>query len=271
MAAEPPAILKTIKKLITRKNFSETDFIYDFFLKEKAGSSKERVLIDVGAHYGLTMLKFAEAGWKVICFEPDDNNRAVLEKLVSDKKLKDVIVDGRAVSDHEGMAKYYSSDVSTGISGLLKFHPSHREAKNVEIVTLSSFCKENKITGIDFLKIDTEGNDLKVIKGLDLNRNRPKVIICEYEDAKTQLAGYSKVDMTEYIEAGGYRCIISEWYPVVEYGTKHKWRRLTDDIKLVDGNSWGNIIAAEPETHQSLLKAITGRASLRKNLILSRK
>jgi FkbM family methyltransferase len=271
MEGQPPAILRAIKRLITRKSFSEPDFIFNIFLKQKDRKSEERILIDVGAHYGISMLKFAKSGWKVFCFEPDDKNRAVLEKTILKNGLKNVVVESRAVSDANGRAKYYSSDISSGISSLLKFHPSHKEAKEVEITALSSYCNEHKIGHIDFLKIDTEGNDLKVIEGLDLKNNRPKIILCEYEDSKTRLIGYSKENMISCLEVNGYRCLISEWYPIVEYGTRHRWRKLTDDITLVADNSWGNIIAAEPDFHILLLNAIKKSFAFRKNIYLTGK
>jgi FkbM family methyltransferase len=252
----PPKILQVVRRLIATKNFSEQDFIYDYFSKLSYNKQEELVLIDAGAHYGISMLRFAKSGWKVYCFEPDDNNRGILEKNIRDNELKNVIVDGRALSDTETKAKYYASEVSSGISSLIKFHPSHKELKEVDTVTLSSYCTGNDIDHIDFLKIDTEGYDLKVIKGLDLKKIRPKVILCEYEDSKTRLIGYSKEDMIKHLEASDYRCIISEWHPVVEYGTRHKWKKITDDITLVDDNSWGNIIAVEPELYRLFINAI---------------
>ena len=36
------------------------------------------VMIDVGAHHGSSLKKFAEAGWKIYAFEPDKNNRKIL-------------------------------------------------------------------------------------------------------------------------------------------------------------------------------------------------
>ena len=266
---KPYKILTSIKRLITRKNFSEQDLIYDLFSKLSHKKPDDRILIDVGAHYGISMLKFAKSDWTVYCFEPDDNNRSVLEKNIREHKLKKVFVDGRAVSYAETRAKYYISEISSGISSLIKFHPSHKEAKEVETTTLSAFCIKKSISNIDFLKFDTEGNDLKVIEGLDMKNNRPKIVLCEYEDAKTRLIGYSKEDMIKYLETFGYRCIISEWYPIVKYGTKHRWKKITDEITLVDNNSWGNIIAIEPELYQLFIKTINKSLRFkRKNLNL---
>ncbi len=262
-----PKILKSIKRMITRKNLSEHNLIFDFFLRLPHKNPQDRILIDVGAHYGISMLKFARSGWTVYCFEPDDNNRYILEKTILENKLKKVIVDNRAVSDVEKRVKYYTSEISDGISSMIRFHESHKEAKEVETITLSSFCKVNDICNIDFLKIDTEGNDLRVIEGLDLTHNRPTVILCEYEDAKTRLIGYTKEEMIKYLEENGYRWIISEWYPIVEYGIRHQWKKLTDDILLVDNKSWGNIIATQPEYYQHLIDATKRKLKYKRNCI----
>ena len=42
----------------------------------------------------------------------------------------------------------------------------------------------------------------------------------------------------------GYKIIVSERYPITEYGSVHKWRRLLfSDFDAIDPNGWGNIIA----------------------------
>lgn len=66
------------------------------------------------------------------------------------------------------------------VSSLNKFsknideaYPGYREAhchviKKIKIktITLNKFCKFNKINNIQYLHIDTQGNDLKILKGL---------------------------------------------------------------------------------------------------------
>ena len=51
--------------------------------------------------------------------------------------------------------------------------PIIRRYEWVDVVTLDKYCKDNGINHIDFLKVDTEGGDLRVLQGassmLDLN------------------------------------------------------------------------------------------------------
>ena len=57
---------------------------------------------------------------------------------------------------------------------------------NVQTQTLDNFCLSNKIENIDVLKIDTEGNDLNVLKGAKklLSENKIKAIYTEISDTK---------------------------------------------------------------------------------------
>ena len=57
---------------------------------------------------------------------------------------------------------------------------------NVQTQTLDSFCLEKKINNIDVLKIDTEGNELNVLKGAKklLEQNKINIIYVEISETK---------------------------------------------------------------------------------------
>src|SRR3546814_10789692 len=123
-------------------------------------------MVDVGAHFGIELAMFAGLGWQVYAFEPDPKNRRQL--VTSFGNHPRVAIDARAVSDVAGQElAFYTSDVSTGISGLSAFHASHIETQKVVTTTIADYVAEQAIARIDFLKIDVEGFDFFVIKGID--------------------------------------------------------------------------------------------------------
>ena len=203
------------------------------------------VMIDVGAHVGGSLIKFAQSGWKIFAFEPDNQNRKKLEKLCSREDLINVKIDSRAVSNEKNKKlKFFRSDLSSGISGLSAFHSSHKSVQEVETITLDEFCKNNKIHNVNFLKIDTEGWDLFVLKGFPFERIKPDVIMAEFEDKKTIPLGYNFDEMAQYLVDQGYYVAVSEWYPVIQYGGMHKFRQISEyPVNLCDSMATGNLIA----------------------------
>ena len=204
-------------------------------------------MIDVGAHVGTALAPFASAGWQVVAFEPDSVNRRNLEE--SFRSFPNVSIDPRALADEpRKAATLFRSDVSTGISSLTPFHPSHVAADTTEVTTLEQVSEDRSIQSLDFLKIDTEGYDLPVLKGLPWRTLKPRVILCEFEDTKTLPLGYSFRDLADFLQERGYKLIVSEWYPVKRYGGRHQWRRFAlYPCQLVDPRCWGNIIGTDSD------------------------
>lgn len=213
--------------------------------------SDQRVMVDVGAHYGGSAAGFLRRGWKVIAFEPDPHNRQHLAERLGDSPA--LVIDPRAVSDQPAEKRpFYASDVSTGISGLHSFHETHHQVAAVEVTTLAQALAEHGVFHVNFLKIDTEGHDLPVLRGLDWQRIVPDVILCEFEDSKSQPLGYAYHDMAGFLVDKGYTVYVSEWYPIIAYGQQHTWRRLMRyPAELATADAWGNLVAFQeppPET-----------------------
>ena len=85
----------------------------------------------------------------------------------------------KAVSNYEGKATFnVAGQCDWGCSSLLEFSDRSKvdwpgrtdfvvtQKIEVEVIRLDKFVKENSITKIDYLHIDTQGSDLNVLKGL---------------------------------------------------------------------------------------------------------
>lgn len=212
------------------------------------------IMFDVGAHHGTSLLPFAHSGWRIFAFEPDRSNRPKLMEVIQKEGLSDLVcVDERAVSDRSGMSiPFYSSNVSSGISGLSRFHSSHRSEYLVETTTLSDFVDQHSIDDVAFLKIDVEGFDLHVLRGFPWHNLRPKIVECEFEDRKTLPLGYSFHDIAGKLLDLGYRVYVSEWHPIQRYGIRHDWARLKEyPCELASDDAWGNLVAISPAIAES--------------------
>jgi len=207
-------------------------------------------LVDVGAHRGGFLAPFAEVGWSVLAVEPEAANHTALQARVADWPT--VTVERLALADAPADgAAFYTSPDSTGVGTLSPFLDTHRETAWVPVDTLAALLTRHDIDTLDVLKIDAEGGDLRVLLGLDWTRWRPRLVMVEFENAKTLRLGYSMGDLIALLEGHGYTVLVSEWHPVVRYGIRHDWRRLTgwppgDDDPLHDPDGWGNLIALDP-------------------------
>ena len=84
---------------------------------------------------------------------------------------------------------------------------------NVQTQTLDDFCLDEKIENIDVLKMDTEGNELNILKGATklLSENKINVIYTEISDTKKNF-----IEKEKYIInfLNGYGFELKKKYPV---------------------------------------------------------
>jgi FkbM family methyltransferase len=237
-------------------SWDETRLVAELFGSILDGST----MVDVGAHHGTSLAPFLDLGWKIYAFEPDPDNRAKLIKWLDAREKKSLVtVDPRCVGEESKKgASFYQSEQSTGISGLTPFHSSHVQVGEVDVTTLSEGLAKQAIGPIDFLKIDSEGHDLFVLRGFPWDRGTPAVIECEFEDAKTAPLGYTYHDLAGFLVDKGYLVYVSEWHSIIRYGIKHDWRQLMRyPCELADPEGWGNLLAfRDPMDEGQILEVV---------------
>lgn len=219
---------------------------------------KPGTMLDVGAHQGYSAAPFLARRWTVHAFEPDPANRAIFSR-----RFPNAIIDPRAIAEQDGEeVQLFTSDVSTGISTLSPFHATHTPTTTVRTVRLDTYIRERGVEKVDFLKIDTEGFDLFVLRTFPWEDLHPKAVVCEFEDNKTTRLGHDVHDIARFLEQQGYAIVVSEWEPITRYGIRHTWRRFARYPTEIDGKSWGNLIAVDPSLLESVERA--GRTAVRR-------
>jgi len=92
------------------------------------------------------------------------------------------------------------------------------ETRKIQVRKLDSILEDLGIAQklFEFLKIDVEGYELNVIKGFDLNRYRPKIILCEVTKPNTSTKTKEFVPLCRAIESYGYHRLhfdgLNQWW-----------------------------------------------------------
>lgn len=157
-------------------------------------SKKKGVYIDVGAHTGLYALTAIKANIKntVICFEPYFMN---LSRLITNLRLNGVSKNAStilgAVSNFDGKSKFNINTEKSYMSKGGKIDKVGSEINVFQLDTLYFNTLNEKIKGI---KIDTEGEDFKVLLGAKklIQKHKPDIIIETREDNKKDINNFLK-------------------------------------------------------------------------------
>ena len=213
-----------------------------------ANSNTSVVALDVGAHHGEWAAQFLSLGPNsfVVCFE--------IVPAIRDKLKQHFSADTRVsiadcgLSDQVGIVKV-TWNKSCGPSSSISGESRHYEGAELTVVSCAvqtgdKYLCENAIGQIDFLKIDTEGHEVPVLKGFAQllgSAQAPRVIQFEY--GTTWLAGRHRLaDAYSILQCKNYS--IGRLYPD---GVDFKQYELSDESFRM-----GNYVAVREST---LLKA----------------
>tara|TARA_B100000424_G_scaffold104122_1_gene78417 strand:- start:16315 stop:16878 length:564 start_codon:yes stop_codon:yes gene_type:complete len=160
--------------------------------------------IEVGTCDFDTLEKLAKNGWDGIMIEPV---KEYMDKL---PKFDNVHYENIAISDikedvdihyiNPNKITHQNNEWLKGISAIngssgpfaLQLNKDLDMFKNcmkttVKTMTLNELCEKYNVTEVDFLKIDTEGHDYRVLKTLDLDKINVRMIKIEHKHLNQQL------------------------------------------------------------------------------------
>ena len=197
--------------------------------------NKKVNIIDVGASDGIASKFFNRKlkTNKIICFEPNKSYVKILKKL----NIKNLVVNAYGISQFDKYYKiffprykffsknldlitytYYSKQAL-----LNQINLDFKFKKNISIVKEKIHLKKIKKikTKIDLIKIDINGHELSVVKGLStiIKRDRPALIIETSNDIKTIGSYLKKYGFKKYLFLNEYNRFdeIKKNYPLNTY------------------------------------------------------
>jgi FkbM family methyltransferase len=157
-------------------------------------NSDEINCIDVGGYIGVitlmmsNVLKKNKKKWRIHTFEPfEESFNRLKENVNLDPLKKNILLNEIAISDTKGISTLKTYEDAPGENHLhsnkSKKNAESISIKNIEVITLREYIKNNNINHINICKVDTEGSDYFVIKGLQeyLEKNIVDYFIFEYQ------------------------------------------------------------------------------------------
>jgi FkbM family methyltransferase len=211
-----------------------------------------RHMVDVGAHHGTALRPFLETGWLVHAFEPVEANRKQLKKCFPSHPH--LIIRSEAVSSRSGSATMHLALQPDG--RLHDYYHSlerigddrwHRKGSDipVPVVSLGALVDSGELPmQVGFLKIDTEGHDLAVLRGLGSLAS--EVIGVEFW-CDGHALGPSPSPLGDMVHLLGER-----GYPFY-VGMRHRSGRtdvFRSTLNGTGGADWGNLIFFRADQHE---------------------
>ena len=174
---------------------------------------------DVGANIGsytnFLHKEFYSKGGVIYSFDPCPDNIVSINNL----KLPGLNIIESAVSDFNGSAEFFENKDrnSSAVDSLFDMnnigYATNSTKRTVKVLTLDSFCEENSIERIQFLKMDIEGSEFNALRGADrlLSQNRIDFIQFEFGHAARAARVLFK-DIFDLLISYGYEVyVIKPW------------------------------------------------------------
>jgi FkbM family methyltransferase len=192
--------------------------------------SAEVVIFDIGACEGEDAIRYARLfpAAIVVAVEPLAANVERARSLRQRYGTRNVRIIEVALSDSEGIAPFYVSagrppgtpdgldwDFGNKSSSLLRptghrdQHPWVTFEKTIEVrtTTLRRLCKELGLERVDFIHLDVQGAELKVLRGAGPLLGRVTAIWLEVEAIPLYAGQPLKGDIADYLTTQGFRLV----------------------------------------------------------------
>ena len=198
-------------------SYSGVDLIVDYIFKNKNNG----FYLDVGAQHPIsnnnTYLLY-KRGWRGVNIDLDKKNI----DLFNIARPNEINLNF-AVSDVEGVADLFfyhdSSPINTLNREVANFQKAKvKNIKKVQTNTLNNIIRNlNFSNQIDYMNIDVEGHEEKILASFDLQKYKPHVISVEYLDLKIKKLKFKNNDINNLINSNLYKFFTKNDYYFVNW------------------------------------------------------
>ncbi len=192
------------------------DLIVDYIFKKNNG-----IYIDVGCNhpvYNNNTYLLNKKGWKGINIDIDKKSIQLFDLF----RKKDLNIN-LAVSSKKTELEYINYHEKSPINAIKTSQNRHfqslEKTKKIKSDTLDSIIENSQFKDkkIDFVSIDVEGHEIEVIKGFNLKKYKPSIIVIEYLDTSLKKIEIKNFNLQNIINSEIYKLMIKNDYHMVNW------------------------------------------------------
>jgi len=200
-------------------------------------------VVDIGANIGYVTMTCAQCvgpSGRVIAFEPAPRAFASLRENLKLNELYWVEAEPLACGDSEGTALLHLATISDEYNSLaVSDRCVHDSSVSCRIVSLDEYAARKRLDHIDVVKIDVEGAEWSVLKGMRriLTSKQPPLFVVEASARNAAPFHYTPADMFTWLADFGYAFHIISEAGAKEYSPQliSEYDRVTDVVCLPPG------------------------------------
>lgn len=177
----------------------------------KKSIKKGDITLDLGAnigYYTIIMSKLVGEEGKVFAFEPDPNSIEVLKMNIELNNCKNVIIVQKAVHNEANKVKLYICDSDNRNNSM---YMDYKDFIEVESIKLDDYFS-NYNGFINFIKMDIQGSEVNVLKGMSLvlQKNKNLIIVSEIFPQALTKAKSTTCEYIKILQDNGFKIFDSD-------------------------------------------------------------
>lgn len=210
-----------LRKYKTKKiSFSQTGL--DLLLTSIFKNIEKGFYIDVGCNhpiYNNNTFRFYKKGWNGLNLDLDKSSI----ELFNIFRPNDLNIHS-ALSSSDNLSTVYEFHKKSPLNTLNEKIANYQKAtvKNkyeIKTQTLDQVIEKNQlnIKKINFLTIDVEGHELEVLKGFNINKYEPDIIVVEFLDLSLEKLEIQNLNIDNVINSDIYKFLINNKYSLINW------------------------------------------------------
>ena len=214
----PSFLLRKYKSKKISFSLTSIDLLISYIFRNK----KKGIFIDIGCNhpvYNNNTYLLYKKGWRGINIDLDEKSINLFNTFrKSDLNIKQAI---SSKAEEVDLYFYHNkSPINTINKDLVNFHKTKpKQIKKINTKTLNSIIMKTPFANekIDFMNIDVEGHELDVLKGFDLIKFSPTIIVIEYLDLNVKKLEITNFNLQNIINSEIYKYMINNNYTLVNW------------------------------------------------------